>query len=30
MVLNPGWGGGNLKVLIASDDMLSCIRTAFS
>ena len=30
MVLNPGGGGGNLKVLIASDDMLSSIRTAFS
>ena len=30
MVLNPGGGGVNLKVLIASVDMLSCIRTAFS
>ena len=30
MLLSPGGGGGNLKVLIASVDMLSCIRTAFS
>ena len=30
MALNPGGGGVNLKVLIASVDMLSCIRTAFS
>ena len=29
MVLSPRGGGGNLKVLIASVDMLSCIRTAF-
>ena len=29
MVLSPGGGGGNLKVLIASVDMLSLIRTAF-
>ena len=30
LVLNLGGGGVNLKVLIASVDILSCIRTAFS
>ena len=30
MVLIPGEDWGNLKVLIALVDMLSCIKTAFS
>ena len=29
MVLSSSGGGGNLKVLIALVDMLSCIRTVF-